>query len=231
MTFDDTNPSRRQFIANVAGGASAIAAVGLSATGLLAQDSQPASPQGAWDMSWLDRVQRAKHRQVFDAPALAEGTALNNVMVWLNGYSEVYKTTDADMAAVLVFRHHGIAMVLNDDMWARLKLGDDDKLKDPTTGEPTRRNPFIKLKAGDKELMTFPEGGLDTMIARGAIVLCCNLALMRMAGTLAKAENMPHDKAQQAMMDAVLPGVIRMPSGVFATSRAEEAGCLFMRST
>jgi hypothetical protein len=231
MTFDDANPSRRKFIANVAGGASAIAAVGLSATGLLAQGAQAAPPQGAWDMSWLDRVQRAKHRQVFDAPAIAEGTALNNVMVWLNGYRDVYQTTDADMAAVLVFRHHGLPVVLNDDMWARLKLGDEDKLKDPTTGEPTKRNPFIKLKAGDKNLMTFPEGGLDSMMARGAIVLCCNLALMRMAGMLAKAENIPRDKEQQAMLEAVLPGVIRMPSGVFATSRAEEAGCLFMRST
>jgi len=231
MPVNDANPNRRQFITKVAGGASAIAAIGLSATGLLAQDTHPAAPQGGWDMSWLDRVQRAKHRQVFDAPAIAEGTALNNVMVWLNGYSEVYKTTDADMAAVLVFRHHGIPVVLNDDMWARLKLGDEDKIKDPTSGEPTRRNPFIKLKAGDKNLMTFPEGGLDSLMARGAMVLCCNLALMRLAGTLAKAENISRDKAQQAMMDAVLPGVIRMPSGVFATTRAEEAGCLFMRST
>lgn len=230
MPVNDANPSRRRFITNVAGGASAIAAAGLGATALLAQDTQP-PPQGGWNMSWLDRVQRARHRQVFDAPAIAEGTALSNAMVWLNGYSEVYKTTDADMAAVLVFRHRAIAVVLDDDMWSRLRLGDDDKLKDPTTGAPTRRNPFIKLKAGDKELMTFPEGGLDSLMARGAIVLCCNLALMRLAGMLAKAENIPHDKAQQAILDAVLPGVIRMPSGVFATSRAEEAGCFFMRST
>ena len=79
--------------------------------------------------------------------------------------------------------------------------------------------------------MTFPDGGVDSMIARGAIVLCCNLALMRHAGALAKAESISSEKAQQAMMDSVFPGVIRMPSGVFATSRAEEAGCLFMRST
>ena len=231
MPVNDANRSRRQFITNVASGASAIAAVGLSATALIAQGARTSPPQGGWDMSWLDRVQRAKHRQVFDAPAIAEGTALNNVLVWLNGYSEVYKTTDADMAAVLVFRHRGIPVVLNDDMWSRLKFGDEDKLKDPTTGEPTRRNPFIKLKAGDKALMTFPEGGLDSMMARGVMVLCCNLALMRLAGMLATAESISHDKAQQAMFDAVLPGVIRMPSGVFATSRAEEAGCLFMRST
>jgi hypothetical protein len=231
MPVDEAKPSRRQFIANVAGGASALAAVGLGTADLLAQGAPPAAPQGGWDMSWVERVQRAKHRQVFDAPAIAEGTALNNTLVWLNGYSEVYKTSDADMAAVLVFRHHGLPVVLNDDMWARLKFGDEDKLKDPTTGEPTRRNPFVNLKPGDKKLMTFPEGGLDSLMKRGAVVLCCNLAVMRLAGMLEKAEGISQEKAQQAMIASVLPGVIRMPSGVFATSRAEEAGCLFIRST
>jgi hypothetical protein len=231
MPADDAKPSRRRFIANVAGSTAALAAAGLGATELLAQGTPVTPPQGGWDMSWVDRVQRAKHRQVFDAPGMAEGMALTNAVVWLNGYSEVYKTTDADMAAVLVFRHKGLPVVLNDDMWARLKFGDDDKLKDPTTGEPTKRNPFVKLKAGDKNLMTFPDGGVDSLIARGAIVLCCNLSLMRHAGALAKAEGIPRDRAQQAMIDSMLPGVIRMPSGVFATSRAEEAGCLFMRSS
>jgi len=229
MSVDDAKPSRRQFITNVAGGASALAAAGLGATELLAQGA-PAPPQGAWDMSWVDRVQRAKHRQVFDSPAIGEGMALNNAMVWLSAYAEVYKTADADMAAVMVFRHKGLPVVLNDDMWARLKLGDDDKLKDPTTGEPTRRNPFINVKAGDKSLTILPEGGLDALIARGAIVLCCNLALMRHAGQLAKAEGIPREQAQQVLIESIVPGVIRMPNGVFATSRAEEAGCLFMRS-
>jgi hypothetical protein len=231
MSADDAKPSRRRFIANVAGSTAALAAAGLGATELLAQGTTAPPPQGGWDMSWVDRVQRAKHRQVFDAPGMAEGMALNNAMVWLSAYHEIYRTTDADMAAVLVYRHKGLPVVLNDDMWARLKLGDDDKLKDPTTGEPTRRNPFVNLKAGDKNLTTFPDGGLDSLIARGAIVLCCNLALMRHAGALAKAEGIPREQAQQAMIDSVLPGVIRMPNGVFATSRAEEAGCLFIRSS
>jgi hypothetical protein len=235
MPVDDVNPNRRQFLANVAGSTAAIAAASLSAGELLAQGAppapSPAAPQGGWDMTWVERVERAKHRQVFDAPAMAEGMALNNAILWLNGYSEVYRTTDAEMAAVLVFRHKGLAAVLNDAMWARLKLGDDDKLKDPSTGEPTMRNPFVNAKVGDKHLTIFPDGGLDSLIARGAIVLCCNLALMRGAGTLAKAEGISREQAQQAMIDAVLPGVVRMPSGVFATSRAEEAGCLFLRSS
>ena len=102
--------------------------------------------------------------------------ALNNAITWLNGYKEVYQTTDGEMAAVLVFRHKGLPVALNDDMWARLNFGDDDKLKDPTTGEPTKRNPFINGKAADKNSTIMPEGGVEELLARGAIVLACNQA-------------------------------------------------------
>jgi hypothetical protein len=179
----------------------------------------------------VDRAQRAKHKMVFDSPGIGDGMALNNAVTWLNGYREVYQTTDADMAAVLVFRHKGLPIALNDDMWARLKFGDDDKLKDPSTGEPTTRNPFVNLKAGDKSVAIMPDAGVDTLLARGVIVIACNQALMRHVGPLAKAEGISREQAQQALIASVLPGVIRMPSGVFATSRAEEAGCVFLRST
>ncbi len=62
------------------------------------------------------------------------------------------------------------------------------------------------------------------------IILCCNLALMRVVGTLAKTEKMPREDAQTAVIAAVIPGIVRMPSGVFATARAQEAGCQFLRS-
>jgi intracellular sulfur oxidation DsrE/DsrF family protein len=231
MSADEAHSSRRHFLASVASGASALAAVGLSATELLAHaaPAAPAVAQGAWDMSWLDRVQRAKHKMVFDSPAIGDGMALNNAITWLNGYREVYQTVDADMAAVLVFRHKGLPVALNDDMWARLKLGDDDKLKDPATGEPTTRNPFINVKPGDRSIAIMPDAGVDALMARGVIVIACNQALMRHAGPLAKAEGISREQAQQALIASVLPGVIRMPSGVFATSRAQEAGCVFIK--
>jgi hypothetical protein len=231
MSADEANPSRRKFIANVAGGATAIAAAGLSATELLAQGTPASAPQGAWDMSWLDRVARAKHKQVFDAPGMAEGMALTNAVVWLNGYSEVYKTTDADMAAVLVFRHKGLPVVLGDDIWAQMTYAEDDKINDPATSAPTKRNPFLKAAGGRGGASLMPGGDLESLIARGVIVLACNLALMRQAGVFAKAAGITREQAQQKLIDSVVPGVIRMPSGVFATSRAEEAGCQFLRSS
>lgn len=230
MPADEPNPSRRKFIANVAGSASALAAVGFSATELFAQGTPPA-PQGGWDLSWVDRVQKAKHKQVFDAPGMAEGMALTNAVVWLNGYAEVYKTTDADMAAVLVFRHKGIPLVLNDEIWANMTYGEEEKINDPATGAPTKRNPFLKEAGGKGGASLMPGGDLESLIARGVIVLACNLALMRQAGALSKSMGITREQAQQKLIDAVTPGVIRMPSGIFATSRAEEAGCLFMRSS
>lgn len=228
MSADEPKPSRRKFIANLAGGASALAVAGLSAKDLLAQGRGSTAPQGGWDLSWVDRVQSAKHRLVFDSPGIADGMALINAVTWLNGYHEVYQTVDADMAAVLVFRHKGLPVALNDDMWARLKLADDEKVKDPATGETATRNPFASAGSADKGT-----GGstVDALIARGVTIIACNQALMRHVGALVKAEGITRDVAQQALIASVLPGVIRMPSGVFATARAQEAGCPFIRSS
>lgn len=231
MSVDEGHTSRRKFIANVAGSASAFAAVGLGAGDLLAQGTASSVPQGGWDMAWVDKVQRAKHKQVFDAPGIAEGMALNNAVVWLNGYAEVYKTTDADMAAVLVFRHKGLPLILNDEIWSQMSYGEDEKITDPATNAITKRNPFLKAAGGRGGASLMPGGDLESLIARGVIVLACNLALMRQAGAFAKATGMTREAAQQKLIDCVVPGVIRMPSGVFATSRAEEAGCQFLRSS
>ena len=195
-------------------------------------------------MSWVDRVVKAQHRHVFDAPDVADGLALNHASLFLRGYAEVYQTTDADMAAVVVFRHQGLPAVLNDDMWSRLKLGERAKVNDPVTKEFALRNPYLKIRPADPNAPAAPEGGaggggggnaplsgLDSLIARGVIVLCCNLALMQHAGRLARAESLPVEDARAVLIASLVPGVVRMPSGIFGVARAQEAGCHFVRST
>jgi hypothetical protein len=254
VSKDESSPNRRRFIARVAGGTAAIAA-GLSATELIAQQGgspQYPPPQGGWDMSWVDRVERLKHRQVFDVPELADGVVFNNVSVYLRGFAEVYKTTDADMGVVVVFRHQAVPGVLNDDMWKRIKLGERTKIKDPATGELALRNPYLRIKpespaaapnaasaapgapaaaAGADPGPAGPAMGVDTLIQRGFTVICCNLALMRNVAPLARAEGLSTEDARTAVINSLVPGVIRMPNGVFAVTRAQEAGCHFLRST
>jgi len=225
---DTTNsPSpRRRFITNLVGGTAALAAGTVGARELFAQGGGMPTyppPQGGWDMSWVDKIEKAKHRLVIDSPEVGEGLALTNAQTVLAGYKDVYNTTDADMALVLVFRHRSIQMILNDDLWARWKIGEQLNVKDG--GEPAARNTFAK--GGGRGGGASMEG----LMQRGVIILCCNLALMRSAGQFATAMNMPVEDARKLFIDSVVPGVIRQTNGVFAVTRAQEAGAHFLKST
>ena len=191
-------------------------------------------------MSWVERVKGA-HRQVFDAPEIANGTVLHQASTWMRDYATVYGAKDADMSGVLVIRHAAIPMVLDDVLWERLDLGrrlgeqaeDKEPIKDAATGEPARRNPFLNAnsKGNERHTMLWPDGGLDTLISRGAIVLACNLALRRAIGMVREVDRVDADEARKTVMAHLLPGVIVMPSGIFAVTRAQEAGCRYLRAT
>lgn len=224
--------SRRRFIQNVVGGTAAIAAGG--ATGELLAQQQGGipvypPPQGGWDLAWTDRVERARYRAVFDAAEIGDGIAMTNVQVYMAGYKEVYNAADADMAVVLVIRHQAIQMALNDAIWEQAKFGEALNLKDQSTGEPTRRNPWGPRRNADGT--PGRAGPIDGLIARGAIVLCCNLALMRVAGQYARTAKIPVEEARKLFIDSLIPGVIRQTSGVFATTRAQAAGAQFIKSS
>lgn len=227
MSDTPNSPSpRRRFITNLIGGTAALAAGTVGARELFAQGGGFPTyppPQGGWDMSWVEKIEKAKHRLVIDSPEVAEGLALTNAQTVLAGYADVYKTTDADMALVVVIRHKAIQMILNDDIWARWKIGEQLNVKD--AGEPAVRNTFAK--GGGRG------GGssLEALIQRGVTVLGCNLALMRSAGQFATAMSMPVDEARKLFIDSVVPGVIRQTNGVFAVTRAQEAGAHFLKST
>ena len=225
--------NRRRFLTSVAGTTAAIAAAGLSARELFAQRTYPEypPPQDGWDLSWVNRVTKAKHRQAFDAADVGDGLVLTNALVYLQDYADVFRTTDADMGVVIVVRHRAMPLVLNDALWARARYGEKYTLKDPTTGETAARNPYANLKSDDKFAALLGDGGLDALIKRGVTVLCCNLALMRVAGEFAKVTGIPVESARAQFIDGLVPGVIRQPSGIFAIAHAQEAGCHFIKST
>ena len=224
---------RREFLRQ----ASLLAAGSMAASSLEAQASATASatatsvPQGAnaWDMSWVDRI-TGRYRMAFDAPEVSDGTVLHQTRNFLSGYSAVYGLTDADLSAVMVIRHAAIAMVLSDVLWADGMFGEKDKLKDPRTGETAKRNPFINVAPGSRHALTWPDGALDTLMTRGVIVLACDLAMRNVAGSIASARSIPRQDATKLVMDNLLQGVYRMPTGVFATCRAQAAGCGVMHA-
>lgn len=210
---------RRDFLRK----ASVLAAGTLAAGSLEAQAAAPAA-QGDWDMSWTERV-TGRHKMVFDAHEISDGVCLHQARSFLAGYNTVYGLTDKDVSAVLVIRHAAVPMVMNDSLWADGFLGGETSLKDPVTNEPTKRNPFVDIPSGARYALTWPDGALDTLISRGVIVLACDLALSNYSGRIAQHRNIPRADARALVLANLIPGIYRMPTGVFATCHAQQLGC------
>lgn len=212
---------RRDFLRQ----ASLVAAGSLAAGPLGAQGVASApTAQGGFDMSWTERV-TGRYRMCFDAHEISEGVCLHQARSFLAGYASTYGLTDADLSAVLVIRHAAVPMVMNDVLWEDGWLGETTELKDPVSGEPTKRNPFVNVPAGAPRALTWPDGALDTLIARGVIVLACDLALSNFAGRIASHRKIPRQDARELVLANLIPGIYRMPTGIFATSHAQQLGC------
>ena len=76
-----------------------------------------------------------------------------------------------------------------------------------------------------------PDSGLDTLIAQGAIALVCNLAMKGAAGIIARRANKKAGEVEEELHNGLVPGVTRVPSGVFTLIRSKQAGCNYLRST
>jgi hypothetical protein len=217
----DVSTDRREALRQLAGGALALAAAACTPAVTAATVTPSPSPSG-FDMSWLQRINK-RRRMVFDTNDVAGGAGLAFVAAYLEGAKQAYG--DPDASTVLVHRHVSVPIVMGDETWRRLGLGESLKLKDPTTGEVAMRNPFVFHKPGDKFSMTGAEASLDTLMKSGTIVLACNRALTGYAGMIANKEKITRDQALKEMKADLVPGVYVVPNGVFGVCAAQEANC------
>jgi hypothetical protein len=237
----ESDPPRREFLQRLVTTGAAVAGTGLlagcaSMAGAAAPapsssgSARPATASSSsdkWDMSWTKKL--GKHRTAYDSPEIQHGAALFFAQAAIDGYREV-GVAPAEVTPVLILRHTASVMVLNDAMWATLAMGESHKLKDPATGEPAKRNPFINHAKGDKHAIIDEGSGVDTLVKSGAIVLTCNRALGGVAWQLRKKDpSLSREQSIAAVRAAVLPGVYVMPNGIFAVSAAQDAGCHYMR--
>src|SRR2546425_8912521 len=124
-----------------------------------------------------------KPKMVFDVSEPNDGLAFAWGRVFLNTTNEAYGTTDAQTPVVIVLRHSGIPFAMESAMWAKYKFGEAFKITDPATKGPAIRHPLIRLKPGD---VPIPGMGTDELLAKGALVGVCNVALTFNSMRLAK---------------------------------------------
>ena len=233
---------RRDFLSQLA--AAGLATAGLSAMGGAALVAQPVAGAGSaapkFDDSWTARVRGARHKAVFDAPEVQDGLGLWQAWLFRRGYREALGPAEAEATVpVVVIRHAATVLAIDDALWAKYKLGEMRKLNDPVTKKPAERNPFARpLPDAPKPEGTLatmlegqPEPNIQGLLKEGAIVLACNVALENMIGAMAKRSGQTPEAIRAEAHAHLVPGVILQPSGVYAVLRAQEAGCVYLRST
>jgi hypothetical protein len=217
---------RREFLGSLlAVGVAPIVAGNRTATAP-SHHSAPSPSDTPFDVSWTQRV-NGQHRALFDSPEVSEGLALLRTLVWFKDYADVYSTTPDQMSAVVVIRHNGIWMAMNDEFWAAHGIGAMLKISDPKTTLPITRNPFL----GPTPFPDLPPSiadGVLTKVLATSTVLACNLAFQDVVEKVKADHVVDAAKAREMALAHLMPGIIMQPSGVFAVTRAQEAGCQYM---
>jgi hypothetical protein len=129
-----------------------------------------------------------------------------------------------------VLRHNAIVLAMQQTFWDKYGIGARKKITHPLTGESTEKNPVL---LGEKDGIPAPfnNAGLQKQLDRGVIVLACNLALQDCADLIQQADKVNAAEAKKRAVSYLIPGVILQPSGVFAVTRAQEAGASYVKAS
>lgn len=226
------NADRRQFLGHFALGAATFGGV----HAFLPLDARVESPlalplgQEKWDLSWVNRLSGKKHKAIFDVPEVESGYGVWRSSIWANQYQDAMGVALRDTATVLILRHNGIALAMKQEFWDEYGLGKAKNVTHPLTLKPTDRNPaLLSVKDGVPE--PFDQFALDKFMARGGIVLACNLAFQDCVGLVKEKHKLSDDASYARAKESLVPGIIMQPSGVFAAVRAQEAGCVYVRAS
>ena len=212
---------RRAFLAQLGAAASLLA---FDADELRAA---PSANDGPWDTSWLDRLAAAKYRVVFNGNQMNYGEVMSYAATFLDNFHEVHGTADSETVPVIVFRRLGTALALNDASWNRYEIGAAEKIMDPLTNAPARRNIYWSSGSGEE----LRGDRIKPLHARGMISLVCNVALGNVGRNFAEQFKLDVTEVQANLRANLVPGAILVPSGIYALIRAQNAGCAFMPGT
>ncbi len=213
--------ARRNFLGGIAAGA---AAAGVAAAAVPVAAAAAAAAPSTDFTKWLDSIP-GKHRQVYDMPELNDAFGLLWSYAFFLTGTQAYGVPESDLGVVVVLRHATIPLAFNDATWAKYKLGEVFKINDPATKAPAVRNPYINSKPGDLMIL---DASVDKLVARGVKVAVCNLAITVYSGFVAKATGLEHQAIMKDWIDAILPGIQLVPSGVVALNGAQSRGCAYV---
>jgi hypothetical protein len=225
--------TRRDFLGKVAVNAAILGAMPLSlesSTAFAAAVPSSTTQGEKWDVSWPARL-TGKHKAIFDVPEVDSGYGVWRATIWGKQYQDVLGVAPKDMSAVVVLRHNGIVLAMQQAFWDKYGVGKAKSAMHPISAEPTDRNPAMLSSSRNEVPADYDAMALDKFIARGGIALGCNLAFADCVQLIKSKENVSDADARKQALAFLVPGVILQPSGVFAAIRAQEAGAVYLRAS
>ena len=224
--------SRREFVGSV----TAAAVLGTLPLTAFAEEARAiaassAIPAEEWDFKWVDALKGRKYKAVFDCTEVESGYGVWRASMWESQYQTVLMAKPAETKTVLVLRHSAFPMALTQAFWDSYGIGKSTNTTHPLTMQSTTKNPALLTSADNEVPAMFDPFALPNFQSRGGIVLACNVALQFFAGGIAKQASITEEEAQKRVRAALLPGVVVMPSGVFAAVRAQQEGCSYVKAS
>lgn len=225
--------TRREFVGRLTGGAVMLGAVPFAFADPIevhAAATTPVAPVEDYDMSWTSKV-TGKNKAVLDVPEVDSGYGVWRAGITKKQLMDAMKVPAKDVSMVLVLRHNGIYMAMNQAFWDAFGVGKAQKVTHPADGKPTDKNPgLLDAKAGLPA--KFDGLSIPQFLAGGGIVLGCDLAFnLDIVPMLQARDKSTEAAARAAALKYLLPGVTLQPSGVFAAIRAQQIGCAYVRAS
>ena len=209
--------------------------IGIGAIDALRGSSTPFDPlrlpdQSDWDLSWTSKI-TGQRKAIYDVPEIESGYKVWRTILARQQYVDVLKIPRDQVSMVLVLRHNAIALAMKQAFWDKYNIGEESKVTDPLTSQPTKHNPVVE-RTGEFALPEpFTNMALEPFMASGGIVLGCALAFQDMIGKVKAGDKVDHAEAEKRAKTFLVPGVILQPSGVFAAQLAQDSGCRYVRAS
>lgn len=202
---------RRGFIGRMAAAAMGIGAASLAAPeyAAAAAASRSTSPELE---AWFGKL-RGKHRVVFDAPGPNEGMPAIWPRVYLNTMAATYPGEET--SAMVILRHHGLALALSDGIWSKYSIGEMFGIKNGTAAATA--NPFATITG-----LPIPGLGVVELLKSGVLFGACDVALTVYSSGAAAKMKMDAAAVKKEWVAGLLPGIMVVPSGVMGVARAQE---------
>jgi hypothetical protein len=224
--MENNQSTRRDFIGALAVSAATIgmttitAPIAAHAKTVSDKFSDPDNPD-----EWFNQI-KGKHKVVFDVTQPHEIFPFAWPRVFLIT-NEKTGTPAKENSVVVVLRHSAIGYAMDNDLWAKYKLGEVFKAEDPATKAPSTRNPFWKPKPGDYKVPGFGNIaiGINELQDSGVLFCVCDAAMTVYSAAVADGMKKDAAEVKKEWVAGLLPGMHVVPSGVWAIGRAQERGC------